>query len=184
MYSICYTRVADFLKTVQHLYNEIFSFVWLGLTKVSQTAAGKNLWTEPRKYPQYHVRNWTIDFITQFETLNELNESMVTSKKRQSSKKIHKIWALLAVLLSSQIENNSYYFDDWYFNFLQGMFLETIEIHMPLNFVAFLLLFCCYSWCVAYVKFLKQLSDWQCYFVLSISRWKLGNLNQIAHQVF
>ena len=70
---------------------------------------------------------------------------MITSKKSQSSEKIHKIWALLAVLLSSQIENNSYYFDNWYFNFLQDMFLETIEIQMPLNFVAFLLLqlVCC-----------------------------------------
>ena len=32
----------------------------LGLTKVSQAAAGRNLWIDPRKhpikYPKYHVR--------------------------------------------------------------------------------------------------------------------------------
>jgi hypothetical protein len=34
----------------------------LGLTKVSQAAAGRNLWIElskyPRKYPYFHVRHW------------------------------------------------------------------------------------------------------------------------------
>ena len=33
-------------------YLRIFSFVWLGLTKVSQAAAGRNLWIEPSKYPR------------------------------------------------------------------------------------------------------------------------------------
>ena len=40
------------------VYLKIFSFVWLGLTKVSQAAAGRNLWIDPnrylRKYPKYH----------------------------------------------------------------------------------------------------------------------------------
>ena len=38
-----------------HLYRRIFLFAWLGLPKVSQAAAGKNLWKDPRKY---HVRQW------------------------------------------------------------------------------------------------------------------------------
>ena len=32
----------------------IFSFVWLGLTKVSQAAAGKILWIVPSKHPRKH----------------------------------------------------------------------------------------------------------------------------------
>ena len=33
-----------------YVYLRIFSFVWLGLTKVSNAAAGRNLWIEPSKY--------------------------------------------------------------------------------------------------------------------------------------
>ena len=40
----------------------LFSFVWLGLTKVFQSTAGRNLWIDPSKYPRkysnYHVRQW------------------------------------------------------------------------------------------------------------------------------
>ena len=40
----------------------IFSFVWLGLTKVSQAAVGRNPWIDqskyPRNYPKNHVRHW------------------------------------------------------------------------------------------------------------------------------
>ena len=43
-----------------YVYLRIFSFVWLELTKVSQAAAGRNLWIDPskypKKYPNYHVR--------------------------------------------------------------------------------------------------------------------------------
>ena len=44
---------------VNTVYHRIFSFVWLGLTKVSQAAAGRNIWIDPSKYPRkyskYHV---------------------------------------------------------------------------------------------------------------------------------
>ena len=49
----------------------IFSFVWLGLTKAFQAAAGRNLWIDPRKYPRkhfkYHVRQWA--YITDLYTV-------------------------------------------------------------------------------------------------------------------
>ena len=45
--------------------HSLFSFVWLGKTKVSQAAAGRNLWIDPskypRKYPKNHVRQWAND---------------------------------------------------------------------------------------------------------------------------
>ena len=40
----------------------------MGLTKVSQATAGRNLWIVsskyPRKYPQYYVRQWASIVIT------------------------------------------------------------------------------------------------------------------------
>ena len=45
-----------------YILGYIFSFVWFGLTKVSQTTEGRNIWIDPRKYPRkypkYHVRQW------------------------------------------------------------------------------------------------------------------------------
>ena len=42
--------------------SRIFSFVWLGLTKVSQAATGRYLWIDPSKYSKKylkdHVRQW------------------------------------------------------------------------------------------------------------------------------
>ena len=37
------------MSTVYNLYLRIFSFVWLGLTKVYQAASGRNHWLNPRK---------------------------------------------------------------------------------------------------------------------------------------
>ena len=49
-----------------YLYSRIFSFVWLGLTKVSQADAGRNLWIDPSeypsKYPKNHVRQKAFAF--------------------------------------------------------------------------------------------------------------------------
>ena len=67
----------------------IFSFVWLGLTKVFQAAANRNLWIDPRKYPRkyfkYHVRQWATvkkvpklksenNFITRWLLFKSINE--------------------------------------------------------------------------------------------------------------
>ena len=47
-------------QDVQHLNLWIFSFVWLGLTRFSQAAAGRNPWLDSSKYlekhPKYYVR--------------------------------------------------------------------------------------------------------------------------------
>ena len=47
-------------QNVQHLVLWMFSFMWLGLTRFSQAAAGRNPWLDsskyPKKYPKYYVR--------------------------------------------------------------------------------------------------------------------------------
>ena len=41
---------------------QFFHFVlpWLVLTDVSQAAACRNLWVDPRKYPKLYVRQWAV----------------------------------------------------------------------------------------------------------------------------
>ena len=42
---------------IKHLYLLIFSFVWLGLTNVSQAAAGRNPWIDTSKCPKYNIQS-------------------------------------------------------------------------------------------------------------------------------